>query len=150
MAYLVAKCMVGEDLVPILQSAMDLPAATAKLAELAAFPGQVAHDTIETTGELWFEVETDDGDLVGDPVCFAAAHAQATLIRTGMSAAQALRALVVVALGDVARGALDAIQRSCETPADALNRILETLAATAQDFDHFYGEPRDGRGPSGE
>lgn len=150
MAYLVAKCLVGEALVPILRSAMDESAATAKLAELATFPGQVAQDVIETTGELWFEIETDDGDLVGDPVCFAADHAQATLIRTGMRPAQALRALVVVALSDVARGALDDIQRSCETPAEALNRILETLAASAPDFDHVYGEPRDGRGPSGE
>lgn len=57
--------------------------------------------------------------------------------------------VVVVALSDVALQALDDIKRSFETDAEAINRILETLAASAPDFDHFYGEPRDRRGPSG-
>lgn len=58
--------------------------------------------------------------------------------------------LVTVALSLVARAALDAIRRSFEDDAAALRRILETLCASAPDFDHFYGDPRDGRGPSGE
>lgn len=45
--------------------------------------------------------------------------------------------------------AVESIQREGETFAATVNRILETLAATAPDFDHFYGEPADGLGPSG-
>ncbi|NJO81637.1 MAG: hypothetical protein HC828_01955 [Blastochloris sp.] len=55
----------------------------------------------------------------------------------------------LVALSEQAQGAIAAIARTGESDFDTINRILETLAASAPDFDHFYGEPRDGRGPSG-
>lgn len=57
--------------------------------------------------------------------------------------------VVTVQLSGLARNALDDIKRSFESDAGTLNRILETLAASAPDFDHFYGEPRDGCGLSG-
>jgi hypothetical protein len=44
---------------------------------------------------------------------------------------------------------IETIQRENESVEETINRILETLAATAPDFDHFFGEPRDGKGPSG-
>jgi hypothetical protein len=46
--------------------------------------------------------------------------------------------------------AVEQIQRTGETFSATVNRILETLAASSPDFDHFYGEPKDGKGPSGE
>jgi len=51
---------------------------------------------------------------------------------------------------DLAIYTIEAIQRTDESVEETINRILETLAASAPDFDHFYGEPRDGKGPSGE
>jgi len=57
--------------------------------------------------------------------------------------------VVTVQLRDLARNALDDIKRSFESDAEVINRILETLAASATDFDHFYSAPHDGRGPSG-
>lgn len=51
---------------------------------------------------------------------------------------------------ELAAYTVETIQRTGETFSATVNRILETLAATAPDFDHFYGDPRDGKGPSGE
>jgi hypothetical protein len=56
---------------------------------------------------------------------------------------------LVVVLSEHARRTVETIQRSGETEEATINRILETLCASSPDFDHFYGEPRDGRGPSG-
>lgn len=58
--------------------------------------------------------------------------------------------IIVVRLSEHARATLHHIKRSFETDEEALVRILETLCATSPDFDHFYGAPRDERGPSGE
>jgi hypothetical protein len=57
---------------------------------------------------------------------------------------------VAVTLTPDAIYTVESIQRRGESFSDAVNRILETLAPTAPDFDHFYGEPKDGMGPSGE
>lgn len=57
---------------------------------------------------------------------------------------------VSINLSERAFMTIENIQRSDETVSEVVNRILETLAATSADFDHFYGEPRDGKGPSGE
>jgi hypothetical protein len=56
---------------------------------------------------------------------------------------------VTVTISDDARMTIDAIARNGESDAATIRRILETLAATAPDFDHFFGEPTDGKGPSG-
>lgn len=45
---------------------------------------------------------------------------------------------------------IEILQRDGESVEECVNRILETLLSTAPDFDHFYGEPKDGKGPSGE
>jgi hypothetical protein len=57
--------------------------------------------------------------------------------------------VVVIRLSDYGRAAVDTIRRDFETDEEAINRILTTLLPTAPDFDHFFGEPTDGRGPSG-
>jgi hypothetical protein len=57
---------------------------------------------------------------------------------------------VTITLSEKAVATVDAIQRSTETFSEAIDRILRTLLPTAPDFDHFYGPPRDGKGPSGE
>jgi hypothetical protein len=51
---------------------------------------------------------------------------------------------------ELASYTVESIQRTGETFSETVNRILETLAAIAPDFDHFYGPPKDGKGPSGE
>lgn len=55
-----------------------------------------------------------------------------------------------IQLSDDAMRTIDYIARSFETDGQVINRILETLLASAPDFDTFYGEPRDGKGPSGQ
>ena len=57
---------------------------------------------------------------------------------------------VTITLGDEAIAAVECIQRTGETFSEAIDRILATLLPTAADFDGFYGEPSDGKGPSGE
>lgn len=54
-----------------------------------------------------------------------------------------------VTISDHARMTIDAIARDGESDAATIRRILETLAPIAEDFDHFFGEPTDGKGPSG-
>ncbi len=57
---------------------------------------------------------------------------------------------VRIDLSDEALATVDTIQRTGETLPETIDRILATLLPTAPDFDHFYGPPRDGKGPSGE
>lgn len=40
---------------------------------------------------------------------------------------------------EYARRTIEAIRRTGESDAETVNRILETLCASAPDFDHFYG-----------
>jgi hypothetical protein len=54
-----------------------------------------------------------------------------------------------ITLSDEAIATAETIRRTGETLSETINRILEALLPTAADFDHFYGEPRDGLGPSG-
>ena len=56
---------------------------------------------------------------------------------------------ITITVSEDATDAVVLIQRKNETFQATVNRILETLLSTAADFDHFYGEPRDGKGPSG-
>lgn len=56
---------------------------------------------------------------------------------------------IVIAFTEYATDAVVTIQRKGETFQATVNRILETLLATAESFDDFYGEPEDGNGPSG-
>jgi hypothetical protein len=63
---------------------------------------------------------------------------------------EAEEAIAVTAiLSDYAQRAIEAIRREWESEGETINRILETLLPTATEFDHFYGDPKDGRGPSG-
>ncbi|HEU4328796.1 MAG TPA: hypothetical protein VFS21_37000 [Roseiflexaceae bacterium] len=57
---------------------------------------------------------------------------------------------VVLVLSEYARRTVENIGRTGETAAEVINRILEALYPSSPDFDMFYGEPRDGRGPSGK
>jgi hypothetical protein len=57
---------------------------------------------------------------------------------------------VTIVLTPTARQTVEAIGRTGESDEATIVRILDTLAASSPDFDHFYGAPRDGRGPSGE
>ncbi len=52
-------------------------------------------------------------------------------------------------LSTPALSCLRIIKRPHESDVAALNRILETLLPIAPDLDHFFGPPKDGRGPSG-
>ena len=56
---------------------------------------------------------------------------------------------LTLALSDNAAYTVQQIARKGETRAETICRILEALAATSPDFDDFYGEPADGKGPSG-
>jgi len=56
---------------------------------------------------------------------------------------------VSLTLSALAARTVQQIARKGETRAETICRILEALAATSPDFDDFYGEPADGKGPSG-
>lgn len=56
---------------------------------------------------------------------------------------------VPVTISRLARITIDAIARDGESDAATIQRILETLAPTAESFDYFFGPPADGKGPSG-
>lgn len=56
---------------------------------------------------------------------------------------------ISVTLTPDAQLTVDAIQRTGESEAATITRILETIAAMSPDFDEFFGPPRDGKGPSG-
>ena len=58
--------------------------------------------------------------------------------------------VLTMALTPDAMRTLTAIGRDFEDTQAVINRILETLLATSESFDRFYGAPADGKGPSGQ
>lgn len=58
--------------------------------------------------------------------------------------------IITLKLSAEAQITVDSIKRSFESDEQVINRILETLSGISPDFDHFFGDPRDGRGRSGE
>jgi hypothetical protein len=56
---------------------------------------------------------------------------------------------LLIRLTEEALETVEAIQRDGESTEATIQRILTTLLPSAPDFDYFYGEPADGRGPSG-
>ncbi len=57
---------------------------------------------------------------------------------------------ITIIVSDEAAATIVCIQRTGESFAETINRILETLLPIAPDLDTFFGPPRDGRGASGE
>ena len=93
--FLVAKRVYEGELVPLLTKRLHKAACKQKLEEIAAFPGVLVdgHSYVSGEGELWFEGEAENGDLVIDPVCFPAKLAHETLVRTGVKPQEATRLL---------------------------------------------------------
>lgn len=91
---LLAKRIYKGELIVVGVSTLTVAGARKKLAEIAAFPNVLTGDSEgEGDGELWFEIEDDKGNLIDDPVCFAAEHALAAYVRTGMAEDEAKRLL---------------------------------------------------------
>lgn len=95
MVCLIAKRIYNEAIVPVLVAEMSLADAKQKLSELAMFPGQASSAADHSAeNELWIEIEAElDGDLIGDPVCFAPEYAHATLLQMNLTSEQATYAL---------------------------------------------------------
>jgi rRNA processing protein Krr1/Pno1 len=89
---LVARRLYKDEIVEILSSSIGMRKSIKRLGEIAQFDGQQA-GTRSEEGELWIEVTEDNGDLVGDPIIFAAEFAHATLVRTGVDPEEATRIL---------------------------------------------------------
>lgn len=58
-----------------------------------ASASKLKHSFDLNKGEIWFEIETETGELVSDPVCFTPSMAHATLAATGMSDSEAVHLL---------------------------------------------------------
>lgn len=94
MATLVAKHIYKGELILILTAPrMSLARANKKLAEIAEFEGTTTDSYVDCEGELWFEIEDAEGDLVSDPIRFVHQHAKYTLMRTGVPEREAVRLL---------------------------------------------------------
>lgn len=55
-----------------------------KLGEIADFPGVIVTRGDNAEGELWFEIEDENGDPISDLVCFPKILAKKILLMTGM------------------------------------------------------------------
>lgn len=86
MAYIIAKRIYHGEIVPLLTSRIKKATAAQKLAEIGRFPGVITVHENDAEGEIWIEVEAEDGDLISDPVCFPPVLARETLLRTGAPA----------------------------------------------------------------
>lgn len=93
MAYIVAKRIFRNEIVPIAESRMTLRKAQRKLREIGTFAGQLDRDADGIDGELWIEIETEQRTIETDPVCFPPESAHAALVRSGMKADEARRFL---------------------------------------------------------
>lgn len=92
---LIAKRIYQGEIIELLTSTMGHLAANLKLQEIARFPGQIPSDDPQrdAEGELWIEIERQNGDLVGDPICFSREAALDALIRTGVEPERAAHLL---------------------------------------------------------
>ncbi len=137
----------GGALIVTEEEAAQLNAAGREAEDMGAYP--VGRDCLRRVPALLRYVEVDHVDSVKDTGSEPAMpkspsdHIK-TLLRDESDD------VIVVRLSEHARRCLNTIKRGFEGDEDAFNRILSTLLASSPDFDHFYGAPRDGRGPSGE
>lgn len=95
MAYLVIKRIYQNEILSIAGQRMSKVQALETYRDIATFPSQLDRETRreDAEGELWIEVETEQGDTETDPVCFPAESAHTTLVRLGVLAEDATRLL---------------------------------------------------------
>lgn len=84
MAVLIAKRIYQGEIVELTNSEMSMNDAKSKLGEIAQFPGVLSTHQNDAEGELWIEIEGNNGDTLSDPVCFGPNEAVQALVRTGM------------------------------------------------------------------
>lgn len=90
---LTLKRIYQSEIVLIATSSMSVADALEKHAAIAAYPERMSNEAKGQQGEIWFEVEDKQGDLISDVVCFAPDVAEMILIRAGMPASQAAQIL---------------------------------------------------------
>lgn len=93
MAYIFVKRIYQDEIIPVMSKRTTRAEANAKVAEIATFPERMSNEADGIQGEIWIEVEEENGNLLGDPVVFPPQHARTVLLRTGASVEMVDRAL---------------------------------------------------------